>query len=101
MIIGAGEIGQHLAKRLSAENHEVVVIESDEAKAAELNKNLDARVVPGDGASADLLFEAGLAECELFVAVTTSNHTNLVCCRLANILTGGKGQGVCRGHPKV
>jgi trk system potassium uptake protein TrkA len=99
MIIGAGEIGRHLAKRLSSEAHQIVVIESNEALAAELSKGLDARVVHGDGASIGVLLDSGVTDCELFVALTTSNETNLVSCALAKSL--GAQKAICRVHPNM
>ena len=59
IIVGAGEIGRHLAVSLSREAHSIVVIENDAQVAAELEQHIDGRVVTGSGASANALLEAG------------------------------------------
>ena len=78
IIVGAGEIGRHLAGRLSQESHSTVVIERREKIAAELEGKIDARVICGDGTSVNVLLEAGAAEAELVMAVTSDNNVNLV-----------------------
>ena len=44
VIVGAGEIGTHLASKLVAKNHSIVIIDSDESIAEELDKKIDGRV---------------------------------------------------------
>ena len=65
IIVGAGEIGRHLAVSLAREAHSIVVIEHDVKVAEELEQQIDGRVLTGNGATANLLLEAGVAECEL------------------------------------
>lgn len=97
IIVGAGEIGRHLAERLSSEAHQIVVIESDEVVAADLGSQIDARVVAGNGSSVNTLIDANIGECELFLALTSSNNTNLVCSSIAKQL--GAQKVICRVHP--
>ncbi|MFT5468619.1 MAG: trk system potassium uptake protein TrkA [Verrucomicrobiales bacterium] len=99
IIVGAGEIGRHLAERLSSEAHEIVVIEADEAIAAELGGQIDAKVLRGNGASITTLIDANAPECELFLALTSCNNTNLVCSSIAKQL--GAQKVICRVHPEV
>lgn len=99
IIVGAGEIGTHIALSLSAENHSIVVIEADEAVAAVLNSRIDARVIVGDGTSITLLIEAGVAECDLFVSLTSDNNSNLVSSSLAKKL--GARKTICRVHSRI
>ena len=75
IIVGAGEIGRHLAEQLSSEAHQIVVIESDEQLAADLGQKIDARVMSGNGSSVNTLIDANAPECELFLALTSSNNT--------------------------
>ena len=96
-IVGAGEIGRHMATRLSGENHSIVVIENDETVASELDSQIDARVLNMNGASVNTLVEAGIDECELFMALTSDSNINLVSCSLARTL--GAKQVLCRVHP--
>lgn len=99
IIVGAGEIGTHIALSLAAENHSIVVIEADEAVASVLNSRIDARVIVGDGTSITLLIEAGVAECDLFVSLTSDNNINLVSSSLAKRL--GAHKTICRVHSRI
>ncbi|MCB1065250.1 MAG: Trk system potassium transporter TrkA [Verrucomicrobiae bacterium] len=97
IIVGAGEIGRHMALSLSREQHAIVVIEADERVASELDSKIDARVMHEDGASINTLLEAGVSECELFLALTSDNNINLVASTMAKAL--GAAQVICRVHP--
>jgi len=99
IIVGAGEIGRHLAGRLSQESHSTVVIERREKIAAELEGNIDARIICGDGTSVNMLLEAGAAEAELVMAVTSDNNVNLVAGSVAKAL--GAQTAICRVHPNL
>lgn len=99
LIVGAGEIGRHMAEHLSKEAHQIVVIEEDEKLAADLDAHIDARVICGNGSSVNVLLEAGIDECGLFLALTSSNDTNLVACTIAKEL--GAQKTICRVHPEV
>ena len=79
IIVGAGAIGLHMARTLCDEEHSICVIEQDEKLAAELNEQLDSRVLHGSGASVEILEEAGIAKCDALFALTSHDHTNLVC----------------------
>lgn len=97
IIVGAGEIGRHMALSLSREKHAIAVLERDERIAGELDSKIDARVMNADGASINNLLEAGVAECDLFLALTSDNNINLVSCSMAKAL--GAKQVICRVHP--
>jgi trk system potassium uptake protein len=51
IVVGTGEVGRHIAVSLSNEKHDVTVVERDEQRAEELQGELDALVVAGNGAS--------------------------------------------------
>ncbi len=78
VIIGAGAVGSYLAERLSQEGQDVVVVESDPIRAAELQREIDALVVNANGASPVALEEAGLAKSDLLIAVTSSDAVNVL-----------------------
>ena len=88
IIVGAGAIGLHMARTLSDEEHSICVIEQDEKLAEELNEQLDSRVLHGSGASVETLEEAGIAKCDLLFALTSHDHTNLVCSLIGKSLGG-------------
>lgn len=86
IIVGAGSIGLHMARTLAEQEHSICLIEANEKLAADLNEQLDARVLHGSGASVELLEEAGIAKCDLLFALTSHDHTNLVCTTIGKSL---------------
>jgi trk system potassium uptake protein len=84
IIVGAGEVGFHIADRLSKEGHGVTVIERSREKEAFLKAKLNALVVRGSGAAAEVMEQAGIALADLFIAVTDQDEVNLVACMLAH-----------------
>ena len=83
LIVGAGDIGFQLGKRLSREKHNIVMIESDLQKVTRANEQLDAFVIAGNGASYRVLQQAHLDRIEIVAAMTDSDEANLMACRLA------------------
>jgi trk system potassium uptake protein len=86
IIVGAGAIGTHLAGRLSREEQDVVLIEVDEVRAAELQESLDALVITGNGAGQAVLRDAGVEDAELLIAVSNSDGANVLACHNAHEL---------------
>jgi len=86
IIAGAGEVGSHLAKMLSYEYHDIVVIEPDTEKLTQLSSSIDVLVVEGSAASIAALKEAKVNKADLFVAVTRSEETNIISATLAKRL---------------
>jgi trk system potassium uptake protein TrkA len=86
VIVGAGAVGSHLAERLSAERQDIVVVESDRARAAELQAELDVLVVVGNGASPTTLQEAEVERADMLIAVTSSDATNVLAAHAAGRL---------------
>ncbi len=80
IIVGAGAVGTHLADRLSQENHDVTVIERNKERLRSIQDDLDILTIEGNGASPKLLSEAGIDDCDLLMAMTNSDETNLVAC---------------------
>lgn len=84
IVIGAGEVGYHLAARLSEEQHDVVVIERDTDLAERIQSHLDVLVIEGNGASLTVLEKAGIQKAELLLAVTNLDEVNLIACLIAS-----------------
>jgi trk system potassium uptake protein len=99
IIIGAGEVGRHLAESLSTQLHNITVIEASEGRSDDLNESLDASVMCGNGAAATTLAEANVGECDLFMALTSLDNTNLVSASIAKSL--GAKKTVARVHASV
>ncbi|AKB36059.1 Trk system potassium uptake protein TrkA [Methanosarcina siciliae C2J] len=87
VIIGAGEVGYHIAKALSSKN-DVVIIEKDE-EAAKRADELDVLVVEGNGANAEVLSKF-LHNADLLVAVTGVDEVNIVTCMTTKLITKNK-----------
>ena len=73
VVIGAGAVGSYLAERLSLEGQDVVVIESDARRAAEVQEEIDCLVIHGNGASDETLVQAGIERADLLIAVSSSD----------------------------
>jgi trk system potassium uptake protein len=84
LIIGAGAVGFHLARRLSEENEDVVVIEADPERARMVESHLDVMTVVGNGASLPVLERAGVDRANLLMAVTSKDEVNLISCLAAS-----------------
>jgi trk system potassium uptake protein TrkA len=87
VIIGAGEVGFHIARRLSSENKDVVVIDNNEIALRRVAEHLDVQTIEGSGSSPAMLEEAGIKGADILVAVTDSDETNLVASLFCNILS--------------
>ena len=86
LVMGAGEVGFHLAQSLSRNGHQVTVIELDVAKSERVADLLDANIINGNGSHRSVLESAGAADCDLFMAVSSSDEANLVAAMLARHL---------------
>ena len=86
VVMGAGEVGFHLARTLSLGGHEVVIIETDPGRRERVEEEIDAAVVLGNGAEVPVLRRAQVAACDLFMAVSSSDEANLAASALAKHL---------------
>ncbi|MBO5932625.1 MAG: Trk system potassium transporter TrkA [Bacteroidaceae bacterium] len=90
VIAGAGNVGTHLAKLLSGENQDIILIDDDSEKINRLDSNFDLLTIDASPTSFVALREVGVEKADLFVAVTPDESTNLVACQLANALGAKK-----------
>jgi trk system potassium uptake protein TrkA len=94
VVMGAGEVGYHLARSLSLEGHDVSVIEIDPQKRERIEDELDVMAVEGNGAHPSVLEAAGVVDCNLFVAVSSADEANLAAAHVAKHL--GAARAVVR-----
>ncbi|BBO88195.1 Trk system potassium transporter TrkA [Desulfosarcina ovata] len=87
VIVGAGEVGFHIASRLAMENKDVVVIDANSEAVKRLSESIDVQTIIGSGSSPAVLEEAGIHETEIMLAVTDSDEVNLVACLVADTLS--------------
>ncbi|MFH1621789.1 MAG: NAD-binding protein [Candidatus Omnitrophota bacterium] len=83
IIVGGGKVGNFLAKRLSQDNHTVVLVEKDRELCNKLAADLDVVVVYGDGCEPLILEEAKIDRADVIAAVTGADEDNLVICQIA------------------
>lgn len=90
VLIGAGEVGYSVAKNLSADGHDIIVVESNEESASYVEKTLDVIVVRGNGARPSVLERAGVREgsdeVQLLIACTNKDEVNIMACWIAKIM---------------
>lgn len=86
IIIGNGKVGYTLAKQLSGEDHELVLIDKDYEALRNADGVLDVMCMEGSGASIRVLLAAGVRDADLTVAVTGSDELNIVCSLIAKKL---------------
>ncbi|MBO5493640.1 MAG: Trk system potassium transporter TrkA [Pyramidobacter sp.] len=86
VIVGAGNVGMTLARTLSEDAHDVVVVDRNEDLATRIAEELDVSVVRGNGSRPDVLAQAGVVKdggVDVLIACTDRDETNLMACWLA------------------
>jgi trk system potassium uptake protein TrkA len=84
IILGAGQVGASVAEGLVSEENDITIVDRDAARLAELQDRLDLRTIVGDAATPSVLRQAGADDADMLIAVTQSDHANLVACKLAH-----------------
>lgn len=83
VIVGDGKVGASLVEHLSQEGHNIVVIDRDSKIVDQMVNNYDVMGIVGNGASYDVQIEAGVPSARLFIAATSSDELNILCCLVA------------------
>jgi len=86
VIAGAGDVGSHLAKLLSNEEQDIMVIDQDPRKVDVLDANYNLMTLTGSPTNFGTLREAGVATCDLFIGVTPYETDNITACAIAKRL---------------
>lgn len=84
IILGAGQVGASVAEGLVSEENDITIVDSDGARLSQLQDKLDLRTVVGNAATPSVLRDAGAADADMVIALTQSDQTNLVACKLAH-----------------
>ena len=90
VIAGAGEVGSHLAKLLSREAQDIILIDQDADKLAVIDANYNLMTLRGAPMSFHVLKEAGVERCDLFIAVTPFETNNVIAASVAKSLGARK-----------
>ena len=83
VILGAGQVGTTLAESLVSEQNDITVVDHATTCLKDLQDKFDLRTVIGSAAHPSTLIEAGLEDADMLIAVTQSDETNLVACKVA------------------
>ena len=83
IIVGLGKVGGTLVEQLSKEGNDITIIDKNPAAVQAMSGLYDVMGVVGNGASYSVQMEAGIENCDLFIAVTESDELNLLCCTVA------------------
>ncbi len=83
IIIGAGEVGFHIAKLLILQGNDVVLIDESEEACHRVDEQLDLLSLRGSGSSPYLLKASGIDEADILIAVTNKDEINILACQIA------------------
>jgi trk system potassium uptake protein TrkA len=83
VILGAGQVGSSVAENLVSEANDITVVDTDQARLRKLQDRFDLRTVTGNAAHPEVLTQAGARDADMILAVTQSDETNMVACKLA------------------
>ena len=90
IIGGAGAVGTHLAKLLSGEKQDIILMDEDESKLSKMDSNFDLMTVCASPTSIQALKNAGVDDADLFIAVTPEESRNMTACMIATHLGAKK-----------
>lgn len=94
VIAGAGELGQLLAKKLTANNHDVAMIDSSSDVLDSIPESLEVNLHPGSCIDPDILIKVGIQTADVLLAVSGDTATNVLACQIASRL--GVKRTICR-----
>lgn len=83
IIVGCGKVGSSIASELNLEGHEISVVDIDHGAVDKLANSLDVLGIEGNGATYDVLVEAGAEYADLLIAATARDEINLYSCLMA------------------
>ncbi|MDR3203361.1 MAG: Trk system potassium transporter TrkA [Deltaproteobacteria bacterium] len=86
IVAGAGEVGFNIADKLSKEKADVVLIENNPVRLTAIADLIDVQCLQGSASNPLILKKAGIEEADIFVAVTSSDESNILSCSLARLL---------------
>lgn len=83
VILGAGQVGSSVAENLASEANDITVVDTNPERLKKLQDRFDLRTVSGNAAHPAVLEQAGARDADMLLAVTQSDETNMVACKLA------------------
>lgn len=87
LILGSGQVGSAIAHELATmPNNDITIIDTDEIALRNISSHLDVQTIIGNGASPIIMEQAGAGDTDMLLALTRSDETNLVACKIASDL---------------
>jgi trk system potassium uptake protein TrkA len=86
IIVGAGKVGSTLVENLLNEKHDIIVVDKNGERVSEIVNRYDVKGVVGGGLERDVLIDAGIETSDFFIACTSRDEINILCCVLAKKL---------------
>ena len=86
IICGAGDVGYSIADKLSKESFEVIVVDDSRERLKKVSENLDVKTIVGAPSLPSTLAKADAKDCDILIAVTKSDETNMICCQIGHSL---------------
>lgn len=86
IVAGAGKVGFTVAEQLNKESHDITIIDIDHNKLLRVSNEIDVYTYEGNVASLNVLKEAGVADADVYIAVTGQDEVNMISCLLAKRL---------------
>ncbi len=86
IVCGAGQVGLNIGRQLSLENHDVTIVDQAPDLVRRVSDTLDAQAVVGHASEPDTLEKAGIADCDMIIAVTLTDEINMIACQVAHSL---------------
>lgn len=83
VIVGCGKVGTSIATELNSEGHEIVVVDINHEAVTRLSESLDIMGIEGNGATYEILVEAGAQSADLVIAAAARDEINLYTCLMA------------------
>ena len=84
VVCGAGQVGFNIARHLSMEGNDVIVIDTAPELIRRINDNLDAQGIVGHASRPGVLERAGIGDADMIIAVTHTDEVNMVACQVYN-----------------
>ena len=89
VIVGCGKVGYTLTEQLAREGHDITIVDTDDRVIRDTTEIFDVMGICGNGASLNVLEEAGIEKADMIIAVTGSDELNLLCCLIAKKVGSG------------
>lgn len=83
IVIGGGNVGQYIAKKLLEKKQSVIMIDHDEERIKHIRESLDMNIIHGNGANTDVLEKANINSADMVIAVMGNDDANILACMLA------------------